>query len=287
MKKFYIMIMTAMLFATVSCDELADELFEKQVLFARNGLVEKDVELVDENSISMDVSVSISGTSVLAEDVSFTIEEFPDTLADLNKNLFDDDVEDYYTLLPDAAYSFSSYTGVVKVGDEYGLVPYTVDWTKLDMYQDYILPLKIKSTSNYNVAEANASTLLLNFQFKNSFSGSYSLNALKDGNSIQQGGIDVNALNVNSCYIELPLIGNEAQTFIVQVNSDNSVEVSSKNDSVVEIVMIDEGTLLDEVNVYKKTEGMTELDIAFKYKTADETDYKVFEGAFVSVDEED
>ncbi|MCL3780923.1 DUF4973 domain-containing protein [Prolixibacteraceae bacterium JC049] len=288
MKRQYIFLLAMLLLATISCDELPDELFEKQVLFARNGLIERELELTEANSIETNVSISVSGTSVLKQDVNFTITEFADTLVDLNKQLFYDNEEQYYTLLPQAAYNFNSYNGTVKKGDEFGTLPFSIDWKKLDMHKRYVLPIKIESTSAFQVAPNNASSMLIEFRFFNNYSGSYSLNSIVNGKSIQQSGIKINALDANSCFITLPLFPGEDYTFIAKVNSDKSLTITAKNPEKLTLEMTNNGELLDNPNVYIETEGMKQFDIAFKYKRPTDDDFINFEGAFASaVDEEE
>jgi hypothetical protein len=96
------------------CEDLPDEQFEKYVLFARNGFVDREFEYKDGEILTTDLSISVSGTSVLDHAVSVTIAEDPDTLALYNETRFGDETDDYYEVLPDTCYSFESYIGEIK-----------------------------------------------------------------------------------------------------------------------------------------------------------------------------
>lgn len=289
MNKQYIFAFAMLLLAVISCDELPDEQFEKQVLFARNGIIEKKLEITETETIESNISVSVSGTSILKKQISFTIAEFADTLEFLNQALFFDKTEDYYSLFPDTVYAFKSYDGTIKKGQEYTTVPFTVNWKKLNMYEKYLLPLKITSVSDYKIATGNVSSILVKFKPFNNYSGSYAGNLLIAGKSIQKSGIEVNALTPNSCYITSSLYLNEEHTFIVKVNPDNTLTVTAKNPDELTLEIVNSGNPDDLVkaNIYEETETMKKLEVAFKYKKPEENDFIKFEGILYCASDKD
>jgi hypothetical protein len=226
------------------CENLPDEQFEKQVLFAQNGFVEREFEYRDGETLTTDLSISVSGTSALDHGVSVTITEDPDTLTLYNETKFGDETAGYYEALPDSCYSFSSMTGEIRAGDEYGLIPLEIMADKVDKYHRYVLPLRISGTSDYTIAPAPADALLLNISFTNDYSGDYVYAGTLNGKSVP-GDFTLNVVDEDECYFYLDYEGDGDQDYppvLIRFNPDNSLALSSRPSDGISLKQVDTDT---------------------------------------------
>ena len=124
-------------------------------------------------------------------------------------------------------------------------VPVGIDIQKIDnMYNDYVLPLSIKSVSEYKIAEDKYSKGLFHIKWKNFFSGNYTgeLNVyLTKGNGDNDNDNkqtistkEYYAISLNECYFYAGQFGRnniERNDFIVKIlmENDGTITLSSPN----------------------------------------------------------
>jgi len=273
------------------CEDLPDEQFEKYVLFARNGFVDREFEYQDGVTLTMDLSVSVSGTSALDHAVSVTITEDPDTLALYNEAKFGDETNDYYEALPDSCYSFGSRTGEIRAGGEYGLIPLEIIADKVDKYHRYVLPLRISGTSGYTIAPAPADAMLLKISFTNDYSGNYVYAGTLNGRSVS-GDFILNVVDEDECFFYLDYEGDGEKVYppvLIRFNADNSLMLGSRPADGIGLEQIDTDTQGEAVNLYEvdKNKMTLTISLGFRYTDPDDQQEKTFFGRLIMALEED
>lgn len=158
---------------TQSCDALPEELFEKNVSLIKNGWCDLDVEIGAETDLlDLPISVGVSGTSRNDKDIAVELAIDAEALATYNYDKYRNDTVLYYTLFPQDALVIPDDV-VIASGKESTVATFKIDMSRLeDKYADYVLPLTIRTTSDYMPSEEYA-TALYHIIFKNHFSGTY------------------------------------------------------------------------------------------------------------------
>lgn len=212
------------LFAITGCDSLPDEQFIKYVLITHNGFQ----DCVIDNSGTADISVSISGTSKLNKDVEVILEKNTSILDEYNFDKFRYDESLYYLALPDEAYDLGPGKVTINKGEEYAVLPIKIDATKIDKYKQYVLPIAIASTSDYQVSTGESHYVLLRILLENNYSGMYTMTGKVSDNVSGDLSISMNRylymFDENVCYFYL---GNVEETDVNKANFIGKVEFLS------------------------------------------------------------
>lgn len=177
MKKILFICVSALtLILTYSCDDgLSGELFNKTVLFTKNGWVDQSMTIPDSGFIEVPLVLSINGTSSNDKVVSVGVGFDSDTLYDYNFEKYRAQTALYYTQVPTEAVAFADSALVIPSGENSVVSKLYFDFNKVtDKYADYVIPVSIKSTSAYSIAGGKYGKVLLHVKLKNSFSGDYS-----------------------------------------------------------------------------------------------------------------
>ena len=109
MMKYRLLFLYILGMTVAACNnDLPDELFVKRVVIAENGFQDLRVEYPEDGTVNTQITISISGTSVLSKDVEAQVKVCPDTLDDYNYERFVQDTMLYYTLLPEDCYTLEN-----------------------------------------------------------------------------------------------------------------------------------------------------------------------------------
>ena len=85
MMKYRLLFLYILGMTVAACNnDLPDELFVKRVVIAENGFQDLRVEYPEDGTVNTQITISISGTSVLSKDVEAQVKVCPDTLDDYN-----------------------------------------------------------------------------------------------------------------------------------------------------------------------------------------------------------
>lgn len=157
-------------------DRLPEEQFQKLVLLTKNGWIEQNIDISDSTGvIKLPIAGSISGTSTNQKNIELLLDYDTDTLNGYNFLKFRNQSDLYYNVVPDEALSFDSNKISIEKGKDMGIANLLVDLDKItDKYSDYVIPIQIKSTSGYLLANPQYSKALYHIQLKNKYSGNYS-----------------------------------------------------------------------------------------------------------------
>ena len=178
MKKIFIY--AAVLFGVcsfTSCDNnIPDEQFTKMVLLTKNGVQDYNIEFTTEGLIELALPISVNGTSSNDRNITVRLSEDPDTLKAYNFDRFRNSTALYYTSPTEKMYSFPTGPEItIQSGSNYAILPLTFDLKEFDLYNNYVLPLKIENVSTYQLAWSQYTKLLMRLNISNFFSGNYNV----------------------------------------------------------------------------------------------------------------
>lgn len=156
-------------------DKLADELFVKHVLINQNGFRDYELNYVDASVRDTIITVAVNGSSRLDRDVRVSLKVNPDTLEGYNWEKFRNDRTLYHELLPEECYSFDAEEVIIRAGTEYTDIPIRFHLDRIDKEKDFVLPISIASTSEYEIGRPEYSTVLMHIVLANAYTGTYAL----------------------------------------------------------------------------------------------------------------
>lgn len=160
------------IFIFTACqDELNNELFHKFSYLVENGWQTCEVEIKDGNIAELLIDFGINGTSENDKDITLKITNDPDTLADYNFDKFKNQINSYYIELPTNCYSFDQEVYTIPKGKYKTTAKIQIELDKIqNIYNDYVLPLKIESSTGESVGPSKYSKLLAYILPTNRFS---------------------------------------------------------------------------------------------------------------------
>lgn len=164
-----------------SCnEEWKGEQYVKYVSFVNSGYTDTHLNTsTPDGVVHYQIPVVISGSSANDRDVTVTVALDPDTLDAYNQATYFTRKDLYYLQLDEQLYSFpNGMTTVIPAGESEGTIAIDFRIGGLDLVDQYILPLKIASTSDYTISPIKyyKRTLMHIIPFNN-FSGTYSATA--------------------------------------------------------------------------------------------------------------
>jgi len=245
MKKIlYICISILTLGFVYSCnDDLDDELFEKFVLLTNNGWIDQSLEITESGIIEIPIVVSVNGTSDNNKTIAVSVDFDSDTLQEYNFEKYRNQTALYYSEVPSGSISFNDQTITIPSGSLKGVSALTLDLNKItNKYGDYVVPVTITKTSEFQVAKSAYSKALLHIELKNSWSGNYSgdLNIYKTkdngdndtSNKITVGTKTFYAVSDQQCYFyagQFDRTKSERNDFIVDVTIDDDGNIAMES----------------------------------------------------------
>lgn len=180
MKKIIIFSLSLAAFS-VGCDEvdssMSKDLYPQKVYIvgARDQLINRDVDL-GKSTDTISVSVAVSGSRPLSKDVTVEFSENIDEIALYNeRNISGEAVQ--YQMLNDTIYSYPLEELIIKAGQEYNTYPIYINPTTLHCDSLYMLPLRLTSISDYELAD-NDTTVLVKLNLTNEYAGLYYVDGL-------------------------------------------------------------------------------------------------------------
>jgi len=239
MKKLILLFSILIGVVTTGCNELPDEQFDKYAVFIRNGYHEWKMPYSDAGVIETNISISLSGTSILSEDVNVEIAINEEKLDAYNFEKFRNDVSQYYTFLPADCYELESKTVTIKAGDEYALIPIKLKLDKMDRYLNYVLPVEIISVSKYSIGINGYNESLINFVLENDYSGLYTMAVdmrSSEGDLFINGQESLKTVDKSTCCFPVTYLDKESaqSDYIinVKVNPDSTLTMFANNPDI-------------------------------------------------------
>lgn len=234
--------LTLLLFASCQ-DELKDELFHKFSYLVKNGWKEYTVDIKEDNTAELLIDFGINGTSANDKDITVTIANDPDTLAAYNFEKFKLQTSSYYLEFPTEYYSFDQEFYTIPKGESKTTAKVHIDLSKIqNIYNDYVLPLKITSSTGEAMGPSKYCKLLANLIFRNKFSGGYAgsgkITVEGTSQSTSVGSVKLYAVSPRSCFMYAANANQDTDPNYKQYAIDivfdenENITLSSKNDKL-------------------------------------------------------
>ena len=279
-------------------DGLADELFRKNSYIIHNGWQDYELTVKDDNTAQLPIYFGVNGTSGNDKNITLTLAVDPDTLSGYNREKYKNQTDLYYKILPEESYTFDAEHWTIKKGNLNTAAYITIDLNKIEesgsLYDDYVLPLCISSSTGEPMGEDKYTKVLAHIGFKNDYSGSYS----GQGVVTQQGttyttettGTQLYAINNDVCYM---FVGNKTRSnttdylnYVVEIHRDvlGDISLVCKNEA---LQFEPYNAVLTRKYTYNYTDQryyteVTTLQVSYRY--LDSTLYEpltmTFEGTF-------
>lgn len=148
-----------------------DEQYKKVIYLLSNDDLTFPIEhsLNEEETVGY-VTIYVSGSNAIEKDVTVTLEHDDALLTEYNLLSFDLEKEKYAKELDKSRYTISNYTVTMKAGSEtpYVLFPIKIRANGLSPDSAYMIPLKIKEISGYEI-NPQKSRVLYQAYIKNDF----------------------------------------------------------------------------------------------------------------------
>lgn len=188
------------------------------------------------------ISIYCTGSKLPNEDVCVSYIVDKEALDAYNKNEYGDQTNLYFQEIPADLITISNQEIVVKKGEEYGCLNFTLNTQKFAPDKVYVLPITISRVpEGYEISE-DMHTILYAVNIQNEYAGDYSCSYDKDG--VYQGVIRKKVQAMAARQILLPLAGNSnfsitndlnfnTDYYQITLNEDNSITVSPYLQSVI------------------------------------------------------
>jgi hypothetical protein len=239
MKKINIFLSILFGILLIGCDELPDEQFEKYAVITRNGYHEWAIPYNDGSDMTTYISVAVSGTSILSEDMGVEIAVNSELLDDYNFEKFRNETSSYYDLLPADCYELETMTATIKSGDEYALIPLKLKLEKMNKYKNYILPVEIVSVTKNSVGINGYNQSLINVVLENDYSGNYTMAvdmSSSEGNLFINTDQALRTVDANTSFFQVPYLSKstEKADYIInmEVAADSTLVLYANNPDI-------------------------------------------------------
>lgn len=254
MKKILIYLFTGIFICLFfSCEEnlLEKEQYQKSIyLLSSDNNIFMYPHALNDSITKGYITVGSGGTMPLDKDVTVMLELDTASLSAYNRRNFDIDFNKYAKLLDEKRYTLPSMEIVLKGGNVNATTffPVEVDANGLSPDTVYMIPLKIKTISDYEVNPEKAG-VLYQIQLKNKYTepglNSYSMK----GTKIQEGGslsaitttkvvtpLSKNRIRIfpENILLSTKLEDIENKTITITVNSDNTLRLKPFKNVILE-----------------------------------------------------
>ena len=202
----------------VSCDEndqFRGELYKKVIYLLSTDDYTFETEHELGTTSSGYVTIYCGGTEHISSDVTVELERDPDAVYEYNYMYFDIDESRYAHELPASHYTIGSYKAVLAASsnDNYTLLPINVNPDGLCPDSIYLIPLRIKSVSNYEV-NAEKNRVLYRVLLKNKYATMATTTYYQvTGTETRGEGENASASGISVTRIFAPLSKNQVRCF--------------------------------------------------------------------------
>jgi hypothetical protein len=258
-----------LMFGISSCldsyDRFKEELYDKYVYIVSRGS-ENIFDVIchlDTASGLHNVSVSVSGTNHIDQDVTIVFERDTVLLPKYNYSKYELDSSKYAVELPEQLFNFPSLTMSLKAGnvDAYGLLPFYIepeDLAQLCPDSVYFIPLIIKSISEYQI-NADKRNALIRIYPKNRYAEMQTTTYYASKGFYGDGSSPVDVSIIAPQIPVFPLKANSIRTFVATQNpSTTNITVDVVNRYSIEVLLNPDNSLT--ITPYRPEAELLEIE---------------------------
>lgn len=234
----------ATIVAVSSCDKEIDqvEVYKKTIYLVHSeDLIHSFIHPFQEEPSEGFITIYCSGSALPDKDIQVEI-EFDDEIVDkYNFIEFENDSSRYVQVLDQEKFDIPSLTVSIKKGEIYSNMPILLDSKGLSPDTTYVIPLRIKQVSDYEINE-ELNYILYAIELENDYSGKYRMaGTITDtvSGKEQQVFKEKTIVPIDEVTSRMFLAaenesaGNIAtRTLTFRVNPDNSVVINEENDVI-------------------------------------------------------
>ncbi|NDV63672.1 BT_3987 domain-containing protein [Bacteroides sp. 224] len=232
----YIGCLLSVMTLNMACDDaLEDELFHKFSYITNNGWQDYKLSVDEDNTAILPIYFGVNGTSNNNQDITLQLEIDPDTLEWYNKDKYKNQTNLYYKELPAGSYTFVEDAYTIPRGELKTVAHIKIDLKKMgSLYNDYVLPLRISSSSGVTMGPNKYTKVLAHIGFKNDFSENYSgkgiVTQIGTSYTTEVTSTELFAINNNTCYF---FVGDKTRSntsdylnYVAEITKDEHGEVT-------------------------------------------------------------
>jgi|GEM_PF-6065176 len=230
-----------LLLSVTACTVEEVEYYKKQVYITYSGEQTHTMRIKSANTDTL-ISVYCGGSLAPDKDITVSLGVDQDALDSLNAVKFSS-TSDYLKLLPDSCYDINSLQTTIAKGNVYGTIPVSFKTAKIDPLQKYVLPLSIKSVSNFEV-NPTLKTVFIAVNLINKYSGLYRFN----GNGVEEGKTSKAKITREQNFIvagehavmmhaESKTFEKDGNSYLIKaiINADNSITITSNDQANLKV----------------------------------------------------
>jgi hypothetical protein len=223
------------------------------------------------------ITIGSAGSMPLEKDVFVILELDTASLNQYNYRNFDTETK-YAKLLDNNKYILPSYTAVLKAGEPSAttFLPVEVDVNRLSPDTVYMIPVRIKSVSDYEI-NPEKEFVLYRIDLENNYSSpdyrTYKMKGSRTDNSGNVSNITTNKDLIPLAYNQLRLFPENVmssnvlddinnKTIVIVVNNDNTVRIRSYKNIIVE--QLDDCSYDAELKIF---------ELNYRYKLSYESEW--------------
>lgn len=126
------------------------------------------MKILDDNTGVLLLDMGVNGTSVNNKDIVISLTNDPDTLEAYNFDRYKFQTEMYFPELPTNCYTFDKESYTIPAGEFKTTASVHIDLNQIEnIYENYVLPIKISSSTGELIGPGKYSKLLANIKFTN------------------------------------------------------------------------------------------------------------------------
>lgn len=202
------------------------------------------------------ISIYVGGTTAIEEDVDVELELYPQALRSYNQRIYGENYANYVQQLDPENYVIENWKVTISKGNSkpYVMLPIKVNVSNLIDGEEYYIPLRIKSVSNYMISPTRR-VVLFRIYVKNDYATSksssyYSMAGLEQIYSESNGSFiaDAPGTGMNSTKLLKPSGETSVRMMPGALVSANAIDERNKNivltvhpDEIIDVPVLNEG----------------------------------------------
>ncbi|MCE5225817.1 MAG: DUF4361 domain-containing protein [Porphyromonadaceae bacterium] len=259
-----------------SCEEnlLDQEQYQKKIyLLSSDNNIFKYSHALNDSITKGFITVGSGGTIPLNKDVTVILELDTSSFSEYNRRNFDIEYDKYAKLLEPSRYVLPSHEIVLRAGeiDATTFFPIEIDANGLSPDSTYMVPFKIKSTSDYEVNPEKAS-VLYQIELKNKYTES-GMNTYSMKGTKQPEGGSLSAITTTK--VMAPLAKNKVrifpENFLVSSKlkdiEDKTITITVNNDNTLRLKPF-KHVMLEQLEGNRYIENEEIFYLNYRYKLA-------------------
>lgn len=194
-----------------ACEQefFTEEQYRKEILIVSGdeNIVQKEFTFEEGGSVAY-LSIYASGTTSIEHEVTVVLAKDDNILQEYNQRMYGDTYSSYALELPESCYEIDDWSIQLYPSDDtpYSKFPIKVDLSNLQMEEDYFLPLKIASVSDYMISSEKREALL-QIMMKNDYASTLTQTYYSMDGTMSMNGATSTPINASKLVVPVSKYG--------------------------------------------------------------------------------